>query len=63
MDVFMAEGNKKMARTSITIPEDDLEWFKDYCQQQRRSVSAQVQYWIESAKAKSKGKGQGDEDA
>ncbi|MEM9116936.1 MAG: CopG family transcriptional regulator [Cyanobacteria bacterium P01_F01_bin.56] len=38
-----------MARTSITVPETLLEQFKQYCEKQRRSVSAQVTYMMEEA--------------
>jgi len=40
---------EKMARTSITIPEELLEEFKQYCDEQRRSVSAQIAFMIEEA--------------
>jgi len=43
---------KKMSRTSITVPEDLLEWFKSYCEKEKRSVSAQLQLMIESLKDK-----------
>lgn len=38
-----------MARTSITIPESLLERFKELCQAQRRSVSAQLAWMMEEA--------------
>ena len=40
---------EKMARTSITIPESLLERFKELCQAQRRSVSAQLAWMMEEA--------------
>ncbi|NDJ21235.1 ribbon-helix-helix protein, CopG family [Nostoc sp. B(2019)] len=38
-----------MARTSITVPEQLLEEFKQYCDKQRRSVSAQIALLMEEA--------------
>lgn len=50
----MKKGREKMARTSITIPEQVLEDFKKYCDGQRRSVSAQITLLIEEMLRESK---------
>ncbi len=41
---------EKMSRTSVTIPESLFEWFKEYCNKQKRSVSAQISFMIEQLK-------------
>ena len=41
------DKQEKMARTSITIPESVMKKFRDYCNKQRRSVSAQLTLLIE----------------
>lgn len=40
----------KMSRTSVTIPDHLLTWFKAYCERQKRSVSAQFSFMIENLK-------------
>jgi len=42
----MKEG-EKMTRLSITVPESIAEQFRHYCEEQRRSVSAQVTLLME----------------
>ena len=39
----------KMVRISATIPEDIVEKFKQYCQQERCSMSAQITFLMEKA--------------
>ncbi|TBR61769.1 CopG family transcriptional regulator [Mastigocladus laminosus UU774] len=39
-----------MSRTSITIPDPLFEWFKQYCNKQKRSMSAQISFMIEQLK-------------
>ncbi|NJL52538.1 MAG: CopG family transcriptional regulator [Hydrococcus sp. SU_1_0] len=36
-----------MVRTSVTIPESVMKKFRDYCNKQRRSLSAQITLLIE----------------
>ncbi|MDJ0728248.1 MAG: ribbon-helix-helix protein, CopG family [Prochloraceae cyanobacterium] len=38
-----------MVRISATIPEDIVEKFKEYCKQERRSMSAQITFLMEKA--------------
>lgn len=45
----MTRNKEKLARTSITVPEQLLTDFKRYCDQQRRSVSAQITLLMEEA--------------
>ncbi len=45
---------KKMAKISLTVPEEVLEEFKKYCEIERRSVSAQVSLLMEKAVKESK---------
>ena len=41
------DKQEKMVRTSVTIPESVMKKFRDYCNKQRRSVSAQLTLLIE----------------
>ncbi|MFB2772719.1 CopG family transcriptional regulator [Pelatocladus sp. BLCC-F211] len=41
---------EKLSRTSITIPDPLFEWFKQYCNKQKRSMSAQICFMIEQLK-------------
>lgn len=41
------DKQEKMVRTSVTIPESVMKKFRDYCNKQRRSVSAQMTLLIE----------------
>ncbi|HEY9768817.1 MAG TPA: hypothetical protein V6C71_10020 [Coleofasciculaceae cyanobacterium] len=38
---------EKLVRTSVTVPESVMKKFRDYCNKQRRSVSAQMTLLIE----------------
>ena len=45
----MERRQDKMVRISATIPEDIVEKFKEYCKQERRSMSAQITFLMEKA--------------
>ena len=42
----MVEYNGKMTRINITVPEDLLEDFRQYCEKQFRPLSAQLQFMM-----------------
>lgn len=47
---IVAMTNKsRMTRINITVPEDLLEEFKEYCDSQVRSVSSQIQFFMKQA--------------
>ncbi|MEY2833671.1 MAG: CopG-like 1 or ribbon-helix-helix domain, 5 [Cyanobacteriota bacterium] len=50
------DKQEKMVRTSVTIPESVMKKFRDYCNEQRRSVSAQLTLLIERELEEKKGK-------
>jgi hypothetical protein len=41
------DKQEKLVRTSVTIPESVMKKFRDYCNKERRSVSAQLTLLIE----------------
>jgi hypothetical protein len=41
------QGQEKMTRLSITVPESMDRFIREYSKQQKRSVSAQIQLLIE----------------
>lgn len=43
---LMVKYTGKMTRINITVPEDLLEDFKKYCEEQCRPVSAQIQFMM-----------------
>ncbi len=45
----MEKKEEKMVRISATIPQTVLEQFKEYCKEERRSVSAQITILMEKA--------------
>lgn len=45
----MVEYKGKMTRINITVPEDLLEDFKQYCEKQFRPLSAQLQFMMKQA--------------
>ena len=47
--IVMSEKRSKMVRVNITMPEDTHRRFKEYCEKQHRSISAQLSYWAELA--------------
>jgi len=57
----MSDTKEKMARTSITVPQELLEDFRKYCDKKRRSVSAQVALLMEKALQASEGGVLGDD--
>ena len=50
----MTKYDSKMKRINITVPEDLLEEFKKYCENQCRPLSSQLQYMMKQALAESK---------
>ena len=42
-------NKSRMTRINITVPEDLLEEFKEYCDSQVRSVSSQIQFFMKQA--------------
>jgi metal-responsive CopG/Arc/MetJ family transcriptional regulator len=42
----MPKYDSKMKRINITVPEDLLEEFKNYCETQSRPLSSQLQYMM-----------------
>lgn len=45
----MEQKEEKMVRISATIPQTVLDQFKQYCREERRSVSAQITILMEKA--------------
>ncbi len=45
----MEQKEEKMVRISATIPQTVLNQFKEYCREERRSVSAQITILMEKA--------------
>jgi len=45
----MERRQEKMVRISATIPEDIVAKFKEYCKEERRSMSAQITFLMEKA--------------
>jgi metal-responsive CopG/Arc/MetJ family transcriptional regulator len=52
--VKMTKYDSKMKRINITVPEDLLEEFKKYCENQCRPLSSQLQYMMKEALKESK---------
>ena len=50
----MTKYDSKMKRINITVPEDLLEEFKKYCDNQCRPLSSQLQYMMKQALKESK---------
>jgi metal-responsive CopG/Arc/MetJ family transcriptional regulator len=50
----MTKYDSKMKRINITVPEDLLEEFKKYCENQCRPLSSQLQYMMKEALKESK---------
>lgn len=50
---YVVNKKSKMTRINITVPEDLLEQFKVYCEDQVRPLSAQIQFMMKQAIAHS----------